>query len=457
MDMTHDEAYSYRLVKTDYFIALFGSANTHWLNSFFLEVLNRLFGDAPGWLRLHSVLAFPFFALAIYHLGQLINGIPGRLLFYALVLLNPYVLDFFSLARGYGLAMTFQAWSLVYFVKAARSGFQYRSWLMVFIMNALAIASNLSYFYTVAGMAGFLGVTWLAGKVAGQPIGKAGTRLLLLYLLLLLGTIADLLFIKYYGKDLGYGGNSDLIGSLFGSVWEGSLYGASYGHLAAVLTYFSFYGAILAAAVYGVRFVRRKEIDPGFLFSIPLLSILVLNLIFHGFFTTPYLYGRTALQWYVPGLLLICLAGGEWLSLPGRFRAIGTGLAALVSLVILTHFMDRFNKRWCFEWSLQANSRQAVYDLYSRKPQHPAVGFSIGGVFNNYYHLLDSTLTPLPNNLPDQYAHASDTALRQCLLTSDYVITAYPVTLQCLEAMGLRYAVLKTYPPGNNLLVRIYH
>ncbi|WP_315821725.1 hypothetical protein [Paraflavitalea speifideaquila] len=62
MDMTHDEAYSFRLIKTNYFIALFGTANTHWLNSFFLEIFNRVFGDGPGWLRLHSVLAFPFFA-----------------------------------------------------------------------------------------------------------------------------------------------------------------------------------------------------------------------------------------------------------------------------------------------------------------------------------------------------------------------------------------------------------
>ncbi len=69
MDMTHDEAYSYRLVKTNYFIAMFGTANTHWLNTIFMEVFNNLFGDGPGWLRLHSVLAFPFFCLGAVQAG----------------------------------------------------------------------------------------------------------------------------------------------------------------------------------------------------------------------------------------------------------------------------------------------------------------------------------------------------------------------------------------------------
>ncbi|WP_315821724.1 hypothetical protein [Paraflavitalea speifideaquila] len=93
----------------------------------------------------------------------------------ALVLFNPYVLDFFSLARGYGLALTFQVWSLVYFVKGYEQGLHYRTWLMVWVLNGLTIGANLSYFYTVIGMAGYY--TWLLirSKMAGQRLENQPT------------------------------------------------------------------------------------------------------------------------------------------------------------------------------------------------------------------------------------------------------------------------------------------
>ena len=457
MDMTHDEAYSFRLVKTNYFIAMFGSANTHWLNSFFMEILNMVFGDAPGWLRLHSVLAFPFFSLGIYRLGQLIKGQPAQVMFYALILFNPYLLDFFSLARGYGLAMTFQAWSLVYFIKAAQGEFRYRTWLLVLLMNTLTIGSNLSYFYTVIGMAVWYAYIILIPKLARHAIDRQKMRLSILYTVLLLLTVGDLLFIKYYGKDLGYGGDTDLIGSLFGSVWEGSLYGANYGQLLPLLTQVSFYCLTLACAYYSFRFIRSKVSSTAFLLSIPLICILLLNIFFHLLFKTPFLYGRTALQWYIPGILFGCFAAGELLSVSKVSRITGAGIATILLVLIVIHRNKQTNKQLCFEWSLQANTATAIRELYTLKPQHPAVGFSIAGVYVNYYSLIKNDLLPTPVNLPDQQQDCSAPLMKQVLQQSDYIITAYPTTLLCLQQLGLRYEVIRSYPPGTNQLIRIYH
>lgn len=458
MDMTHDEAYSFRLIKTNYFIALFGTANNHWLNSFFMEIFNDLFGDGPGWVRLHSVLAFPFFAWALYGLGNLIKVRGATIVFWALVLFNPYVLDFFSLARGYGLAMTFQAWSLYYFIKAAQAGtFNYRSWLMVWLMNALTLAANLTYLYTVLSMAGFCGCVLIATLLKRQRAGKPLIRILVLYGLLLLITVADLLFIKYYGKDLGFGGDHDLIGSLMGTVWEGSLYGAAYGKLLPILMYGSFFLLLLVSGWYGWQAIRYKKISSGFVAGILFTGITVLNIVFHVVLSNPYLFGRTALQWYVPGLLLLCIAASEWLPAIKSTRLVGTGIAVVIAVIMAVHFYVRADRGLCFEWSLQANSGQALYDLYAQRPQHPYLGFSLGGVYKNYYSLVDEGFQPMPGDLPDQDPDVTAPALREALQHSDYLITAFPVTLQCLQQLGLRYEVLKTYPPGNNQLIKIYH
>jgi hypothetical protein len=457
MDMTHDEAYSFKLIKTNYFIAMFGSANTHWLNSICMKISDVLFYNTPGWLRLHSVMAFPFFAWAIYRLGKLMKGMPARIIFYAAILFNPYVLDFFSLARGYGLAMTFQAWGLVYFIKAATNEFRYRNWLWMFILNALAIASNLSYFYTVVGMAAWYAYTILIPKPKGYTIDRRNIRLLSFYILLLLLTVGDLLFIKYYGNDLGYGGDTDLISSLFGTVWEGSLYGANYGQLLPVLTQASFYCLVLACVYYVFHFLRSKVASTGFLLSIPLLSILLLNIFFHLSFKTPFLYGRTALQWYIPGMLLICFAAGELLSLSKVSRIAGAGIAAILLVLIVVHLNKQTDRELCFEWSLQANTSSAIRELYDQKPQRPAVGFSMGGVYENYYSLRNNKLLPVPTNLPDQEQDCSNPQMKQVLLNSDYIITAYPTTLLCLQQLGLHYEVISSYPPSTNQLIRIYH
>lgn len=457
IDMTHDEAYSYRLVKTNYFIAMFGTANNHWLNTFFMEIFNMVFGDEPGVLRLQCILAFPFFAFAIYRLSTLIKGIPGQLIFYALVLFNPYILDFFSLARGYCLAMTFQAWSIVYFVKAAQTSFQFRAWLMVIIMNALAIAANVSYFYTVAGMAGLFVCQLAVSKfLHGNPINKSTSRLFLLYVILMMVTIADLLFLKYYGKTLYFGGETDLLESLFNSTWTGSLYGSSYSYLSPVFTYISFLLLVIICTWYTFRFWQSKKISTGFILCMPFISIIVLNILFNLFFKNPYLYGRTALQWYVPGILIICFAGGEYLSFPKTFRFLGTAAGIVVFFVSAAHLYSNANKHLCYEWPLQTSSGQAVLDLYAQKPQQPFMGYSVAGVYSNYYSLLYD-LKPEAQYLPEIGFHNTGTKLQDALLKSDYVISCFPATISCLQQLGLRYEVLKTYPPGDHKLIRIYH
>ncbi|WP_276484621.1 hypothetical protein [Paraflavitalea pollutisoli] len=455
MDMTHDEAYSFYLVKTNYFRAMPGSANTHWLNSFFMLIWHSLLGDAPGLLRLHSVLAFPFFAWAVFLLGKHIDGAMGRIAFYALVLFNPYVLDFFSLARGYGLAMTFQAWSIVWFIRAASMSFSWRSWRWVLLFNTLAIAANLSYFYTVVGMAGFAG--WLSTTtLAEQRAANRGfTRLLSLYSLLLLLTGADLLFIKFYGKDLSYGGNEQFVQSLFGSVWKGSLYRVVNGTLSTYLAYLSLLLIVGISGWYLWLYIRQKKPLTGLLLAVPLISLVLLNLLFHVALENPFLLFRTALQWYVPGMLLICYAASDWKPELAAIQWTGTVIAGVVAFVFVGQFMKQVNRQWCYEWPLQANSKQALQDLYARQPRQPALGYSLMGSYINYYSQLPASYQPAPVYLPDEGAKVTDTALIRILRQSDYVVSGHAVTLQCLEKLGLRYDIVNEYPPGQNVLIRI--
>ena len=60
ISITNDEAYSFYLVKTNYINALVGTANTHWVNSFFIKLETLVLGNEVWMWRLHMLF---FFAL----------------------------------------------------------------------------------------------------------------------------------------------------------------------------------------------------------------------------------------------------------------------------------------------------------------------------------------------------------------------------------------------------------
>lgn len=90
------------------------SANNHLLNSWMIRGSTALFGSALWALRLPNLLAhvvFLFYTAKLsLRLGQRYTAVFLFILFNA----HPYLLDFFSLARGYGLSMAGLAAALYY-------------------------------------------------------------------------------------------------------------------------------------------------------------------------------------------------------------------------------------------------------------------------------------------------------------------------------------------------------
>lgn len=450
MLITIDEAYSFFLVKTNYYRAMPGHANTHWLNSFFIKLFSLILGDSPGLIRLHSVLAFPFFAAGIFRLSAHISNTFLRLLFYCLILFNPYILDFFSLARGYGMALTFQVWMLIFFIKAAsEKNFDYKSWLFSFVCSALSIASNLSYFYSVLGIAGFLAIRVFLIHDAAYSIKISPVKkIVFLYALLFLFTAGDLLFIKHSGHSLDFTLDLNLVLSLYGTVWKSSLYFAHYPGLQSVLTYTSFILSLIGIAYFLFRFVKDKKITAPFIILFPFLGVLLSNILFHLLFNNPYLHMRAALQWYVPGILLIVLLVGE-IKMSRFLMPAVTGIACLL---VVVHFFKQADIHYCFEWRANAESRNGLQDLYRLQAKHPAANIPFG-VYRYYYSLVDSNLAKLQLSFHRELDDCNDKELKKPL-PFDYII-ALPYILNCLDKAGINYTVIRDYPLSSEKLIKL--
>ncbi len=122
---TCDEAGTYLDFISPNVLALFNfnSANNHFLNSLLAKISSGLAGPSELALRLPNLLAYAVYLLfAFLMLERFVKNRIVVLCGYLLLSLNPYVLDFFSLCRGYGLSLGFLMASLFFFLTFLENG-----------------------------------------------------------------------------------------------------------------------------------------------------------------------------------------------------------------------------------------------------------------------------------------------------------------------------------------------
>ncbi|HAD34460.1 MAG TPA: hypothetical protein DCF44_08185 [Chitinophagaceae bacterium] len=152
LSMTHDEAGTADHLLQRYYQILnsreaFHSANNHILNSWLMKWSASVFGVYEWALRLPNVLAFGLYYVAgIGVIRQLSLSQKGRLMCLAFFVLHPFVLDFFSLCRGYGLALAFEMMSLFFTLKYIEDRKILNLHASVLVCG-LAVLSNMTWVY----------------------------------------------------------------------------------------------------------------------------------------------------------------------------------------------------------------------------------------------------------------------------------------------------------------------
>lgn len=157
---TYDEAASLvRYVRGDAGALLdFGVATNHLLNSILSRLSHALLGDSPWALRLPNVLAGIVFLVAADRLATRTRhqaiGLAGLVLFAA----NPYLMDYLSLSRGYGLALAALTASLVCLMRwmacAVSDDTSSRHLRRALVLAVLAVAANFSTLSILLAIAG---------------------------------------------------------------------------------------------------------------------------------------------------------------------------------------------------------------------------------------------------------------------------------------------------------------
>lgn len=126
-------------------------ANNHLLNSFLIKMIYS-FGQETVFLarlpNLLSMIAYLYFSFKICH--TFFKPLLGISL-YILLISNPFLLDFFGLARGYGLGIGFLMSSLYFLLKFRKTGVS-RNGIFALLLGSFAVLSNLTFLFFFVGL-----------------------------------------------------------------------------------------------------------------------------------------------------------------------------------------------------------------------------------------------------------------------------------------------------------------
>ncbi len=398
LSFTHDEALSYRILLGDTMWA--HTANNHWLNTFLMGIARRTLGEKELALRLPNVLAFGLYLFMLFHILRQ-HPRPWSLFWGSVLLLcNPFLLDFFSLARGYGLSMGLLMASLYFSFRSLRKYpspqpySRYATGSLFFaILGSLA---NLSLVNLLIAL--LILHTALSLRIFPHLAKKERLSLFSMAFITLLTILIEGIRLYWlYQHDQLYQGIGHLLGTV-DSVVLNALYLVHYpswlfqGIRTLILVLF-FAGWLTLA-------FSRKRIPREFLFVASLLTLTVGGYVLeHFLFATNYPYGRSTLplvMLYAFFLYYLALHLAERSS--DKQKKAVVIFTLLLGLPLAGLFLTTTNLTYTDPWRYDAHTKDVMMLLDEvSSPSHP-VTISNHWLFEpaiNYYILSRDMRIPL--------------------------------------------------------------
>lgn len=338
--------------------------NNHILNTLLVKFFISIFGMHPLPVRLPNVIGFALYFTIICLFTRKISNNPFVTFFgIAAMTCNPYLLDFFSLARGYALSISFMMTSLYFaylFLEKPKN--TYLSCSIFF--GVLAVYTNFTTLNFYAALVIVLGLVTLQQKyllrkekphflnslVSQWGIIITGTMLLAAVSYLPISKMVATDQFVFWGSNGFY---TDTILSLV----KGLQYNVQY--FGVKETGFSYliigFAAIISIVCIWVLVKIKGKIAQSaqVFFFLIFGGTITINILQFHLVHTPYLTSRTAL-FFFPLMSINFIFFAEWLRAEWPGSAFFFSLP--LSLLTIIHFLRAANFYSCFEWWYDADT-----------------------------------------------------------------------------------------------------
>ena len=395
--ITYDEAVTY-----DAFVvgpmshAFTGyNANNHVLFTILAKVTTAAFGTSELALRLPSVVAGAVYLGAVFFLCRLLFGSGAVFALAASALaLNPLVLDFFSAARGYGVALAlfmvaFYQVAVILVRNSSDGPARTYRWVGVSLALGGSVCSNLAFLFPAVGL-GLTALMLAAFDTLGSDRASVW-RFVRTTVVPLCGpgplTAAALLVVplrlaERHHFTYGAARLSDTVASLVQrsvrhhpSDWPTDTLTASVANVEAeLLVPLALTALLVAAGIVATRVVRARSLasltsqDPSLWLLTGTLSVTLVQLLAaHRLWDVPYPLDRTGL-YFVPVFILALALLAENAAIWRRGSTVVRRFSIVVLCLFVSQFVAQFNVTQYAMWRFDAGSR-TLYEIAARWPE----------------------------------------------------------------------------------------
>jgi hypothetical protein len=369
--------------------------NNHILNTLLTKCCIVLFGKEQWAIRLPNLISFIFFSAGVFYILKLILKtdslyfLPGALLF-----VNPYLLDFFGLCRGYGISITLETISLGFLLAGYTLKKPKYLWYSLFagILSSYANFTALVFWISITVMVGLYFLTEDRNDL--KKLIKP-TIVILVITIAYLGLIRIPIQKMHSTNEFQYWTSRGFYQETFVSLVHNWYYGSA---LLSKLKHGLFLIpvglAILINLFFAFRHKEKKEplfryfFHPGFIVTAIFLLPVVINLAQVKLLGTPNLSGRTALFFYP----LIALAFVWTLSFIPKLKSnlINRALALFAGIILLVNLSHRVSLKSVREWSYDQNTLQ-VMDYLKEKYKGQPVSLKTSWFFHSSFSFYSET------------------------------------------------------------------
>lgn len=345
--------------------------NNHLLNTQLMRFFSILTGNSELSLRMPNVLAFILYCIAGLGIIRNIKKPALSVFFMAILVLNTMMLEFFGLARGYGLSMGLSMAGFYCLFMLDNPSLPLKKYLVYFILTLIfsmfAVYANLSavnlhiaiIIVLVAGLIPYLKTNLTYTKSKSALIFGG---ILLIDLLVLLPAIFRLLMLQDNNELSGFGGTAGIIKTTVSSLISIFFYYENYPPeiFSTVLKFVI--GVFAISGIWVTLRLFRKRFDNFSRTFFILFLLLLAPVLQYYLFKIPYPTDRTTLLYPPVFYLLLIFLFAESLSHIRfvLFQVVVITLLIGTTTLIAYNSYKNFNLEYTYLWRLDTYNKQML-------------------------------------------------------------------------------------------------
>ncbi len=348
------------------------ASNNHVLNSILFKLSIAIFGEHDWAIRLHVLAAFIVSFYFVWKILLMFTPSAARLTFYlGVIFLNPYLLDFFAIARGYALSIAgWSAATYFFILYLQKADIRYLRNTLIWLFVAFYANFSAIYFSLLFGA----GITIkLYQNRAMVDLRKH--ILLFLSSILIIAMIIGLPLYRTITSHTTHGGSNsffqDVVVSYVGCYIH---YNHFIGRSHTVLLdwkYKEIYAVVLIVVWiitngYSVKLIQEKGMQIAHYSLIyQCIGIILLCCLFFELFHTPYPLNRTTLLFSFPFILSFVVALE---AIVKKYASLNYAFV-LIAISILWHFMICCNLDNTYEWKSEGDGKRVLSYLKTKQEE----------------------------------------------------------------------------------------